>query len=205
MDNFDITHPLTAKLLSRQVANNKNDYNAFINLLYEDLEKCFECLEEEANEHHNKDETGISSSVKMYLRGAKYRCSTETNSNGHVDLTVEENGFKWLGEAKIQKGSQWTFHGFQQLTQNYSTGRRNASHGAIIVYNKNRKNSRKCAEEWRSCIEKQPLQIQCLDYKPGGYFDMVLSEHPRSGEPYYIRNFFVTLHYTPSKNIGEGS
>lgn len=200
---LDITNPLISNLLSRQVAINENDYGAFVETLYIELVRCFGKLEEEANQHSKKDETGISSTVMMFLTGARYRCSTETNSNGHVDLTVEEGDFKWLGEAKIHKGNEWTHHGFDQLVTNYSTGRPNACHGAIIVYNlKKRKTSVKCAQEWREYIEKMPLNIQCSDYKPDGYFDMVLPEHTRSGRPYHIRSFFVNLQYTPSAEIG---
>ena len=200
---FDVTNPFIAKLIARQAALNENDYSAFIELLYDELITCFSKLEEEANQHRGKDETGVSSAVMMFLAGAKYRCSTETNSNGHVDLTVEEGHFKWLGEAKIHKGNEWTHHGFDQLVTNYSTGRRNACHGAIIVYNmKKRKNTVKCAEEWREYVEKMGLDIECSDYQLDGYFDMVLPTHTRSGSAYYIRNFFVNLQYTLSKDIG---
>lgn len=201
---IDVTNPYTASLLSRQVAVNENDYDGFIKNLYSELIRCFENLEEEANQHNQKSETEISSSVKMFLRGARIRCTTETNSNGHVDLTVEESDFKWLGEAKIHKGNEWTYHGFDQLVTNYSTGKPNACHGAIIVYNtKKKKSSAQCAEEWRECIEEIPsLEVECFDYQPNGYFDMIVPKHPRSGFPYYIRSFFVTLHYTPSKDIG---
>lgn len=204
MFGIDVTNPFFANLLSRQVAINTNDYGVFIESLYIELIRCFEKLEGNANQHVEKDETGISSEVMMFLEGARYRCSTESNSNGHVDLTVEEGQFKWLGEAKIHKGNEWTFHGFEQLVMNYSTGRPNACHGAIIVYNtKKKKSSMKCAKEWREHIENEPLNVTCSEYQPDGYFDMVLPEHSRSGAPYYIRNFFVTLHYTESDKIGK--
>lgn len=202
MSEFDITNPLNISFLNRQIANKENDYDKFIDELYKELIACFESLEEEANEHHDKGETGISSSVKMYLKGAKYDCTTETNSNGHVDLTVRENRFKWLGEAKLHRGNSWTYHGFNQLTENYTTGRPNASRGGIIVYNTTvKKPSTQCAEEWKQYIEQKPLSVTCSDYNANGYFDMVIPKHPRSGLPYYIRNFFVTLHYTPSEKV----
>lgn len=200
---LDITSPFVANLLARQVAVNTGDYSSYIEVLYSELVRCFTKLEEEANQHSEKDETGVSSAVMMFLEGARYNCSTETNSNGHVDLTVTEGDFKWLGEAKIHKGNEWTYHGFDQLVTNYSTGRPNSCHGAIIVYNmKKRKNSVKCAEEWRDYVEKMPLNIECSDYQPNGYFDMVLPTHTRSGAPYHIRNFFVNLQYTKSVDIG---
>lgn len=200
---FDITNPFIANLLARQVAVNDGDYGSYIELLYSELSRCFAKLEEEANQHSGKDETGVSSAVMMFLEGARYPCSTETNSNGHVDLMVEEGGFKWLGEAKIHKGNEWTYHGFDQLVANYSTGRPNACRGSIIVYNmKKRKNSVQCAEEWLEYIKNMPLNIECSDYQHDGYFDMVLPIHPRSGAPYHIRNFFVNLQYTPSKELG---
>lgn len=200
MSEFDITEDSNVNFLSRQVANRTNNYELFLEGLYNALDDCFAHLEKNANHHQGDGETKISYVVQTILNTKNYNCEFETNRNGHVDLLVKENKFEWLAEAKIHGGNVWTYHGFRQLTENYTTGRPGTNHGGIIVYNLTKqKPSTKCAAEWREYIESQPIEVECKDYTPYGYFDMTIMEHPRSGFPFHIRNYFVNLQYTPSE------
>ena len=199
MNDFDITDDSNVALLSRQVANNSDNYQLFLNGIYNALDNCFAYLEKNSNEHQGEGETKISYAVKTYLNGKDYNCESEVHSNGHVDLVIKENKFEWLAEAKLHKGNEWTYHGFRQLTENYATGRPNTNHGGIIVYNLTRKKpSTQCAKEWREYIESRDIEVECEEYSTSGYFDMTVKEHPRSGQPFYIRNYFVNLQYTTS-------
>lgn len=202
MSQFDITEESNVDLLSRQVANNSDDYQLFLDRVYIALDNCFAYMEKNSNEHQGEGETKISYAVKTYLNGKDYNCESEIHSNGHVDLIIKENKFEWLAEAKLHKGNVWTYHGFRQLTENYATGRPGTNHGGIIVYNLTKgKMSTKCAEEWRAYIESKSIETKCSPYMPHGYFDMTIPQHPRSGYPFYIRNYFVNLQYTPSEEF----
>lgn len=202
MSDFDITEESNVDFLNRQVANNSSDYQLFLDRVYSALNNCFAYLEKNSNEHQGEGETKISYAVKTYLNGKDYNCESETHSNGHVDLIIKENKFEWLAEAKLHKGNEWTYHGFRQLTENYATGRPGTNYGGIIVYNLTKgKMSTKCAEEWRVYIEAKPLKVECSPYTAHGYFDMTIPQHPRSGYPFYIRNYFVNLQYTRSENF----
>lgn len=206
MSDFDITEDSNVNFLSRQVANNSGNYEQFLEGLYYALDDCFQHLEKNSNHHQNDGETKISYMVQTILHMKNYNCEFETNRNGHVDLLVKENKFEWIAEAKIHDGNTWTYHGFRQLTENYGTGRPGSNYGGIIVYNKTKlKSSTKCAKEWREYIESQPIGIECKEYSPYGYFDMTIKEHPRSGLPFHIRNYFVNLQYTPSEDFDKKS
>lgn len=201
MPQFNLDNAFRERLLANQVANEHNDYSLFLKTVHCEIDRAIEFMEENSNLLYNDDEDKLSFSIISQLRGARISCTSETNSNGHVDITIIDGKFKWLAEAKIQKGTDWTNHGFNQLTQNYSTGRKHACHGGIIVYNKlKHKNSKQCAKEWRNFLENSEIDVECQDYQ-NGYFDFTMKEHPRSGEPYHIRNYFVNLNYTPSKEI----
>lgn len=202
MSEFDITEESNVDFLNRQVANNSGDYQLFLDRVYSALDNCFAYLEKNSNEHQGEGETKISYAVKTYLNGKDYNCESEVHSNGHVDLFIKENKFEWLAEAKLHKGNEWTYHGFRQLTENYATGKPGTNHGGIIVYNLTKgKMSTKCAEEWRAYIESKPLNVKCGPYTPDGYFDMTVPEHPRSGYPFHVRNYFVNLQYTRSEDF----
>lgn len=213
MTGIDITDELNTDLLNRQVANNiTGDYKPFLSKINRTLLKCFEHMEENANMHYAEDENAndsdgevkLSYIIQTFLKGADIPCSTEQNSNGHVDLTIAEGGFKWLGEAKIQKGESWSYHGFRQLTENYSTGRSNAKYGGIIIYNKlKRKSSKACAEEFKIYLLDKHGNLNFKDFTENCYFDLTMPEHPRSGNPYHIRTYYVNLHYTESKEFDK--
>lgn len=201
MPQFNLDDNYRKSLITRQNAHHSNHYGYFLTMVHDELDRAIEKIEENANLYHDDGEVKLSSHIELQLHGARINCKSETNSNGHVDLTVIDGDFKWLAEAKIHKGNEWTYHGFQQLTENYSTGRKNACHGGIIVYNKLvNKNSKQCAQEWLEYIESSSIEIECQEYQ-NGYFDFTIKEHPRSGEPYHIRNYFVNLKYTSSENV----
>lgn len=202
MSDFDITDDLETDLLERQVAQNTNDYSLFVQNIYKNLDECFRILEVNSKHHVDDGEDRITYVIRMFLHGRNIPCTFETYSNGHVDMTITENNFSWLAEAKIHKGNKWTNHGFKQLTYNYSLAKPGCDHGALIIYNKKeRKNSKQCANEWREFLEQLGLGANCQDWNPNGYFDFSIPEHPRSGNPYYVRSYFVNLQYTESDDI----
>ena len=201
MSGIDITSDLNADLINRQVANNiTGDYRYFLSKINSNLLRCFEGMEEDANTYQKDGEVELSRSIRQFLRGAFIPCTTETNSNGHVDLTISQGKFTWLGEAKIQGGEKWSYHGYRQLTENYSTGRKHAKYGGMIIYNKLKsKSSKACANDFKEYLSEKHSDLEFQDFTDDCYFDMTLPEHPRSGNPYHVRAYYVNLHYTESE------
>lgn len=202
MDGINLLDDEVTLQLKLRNANNRNDYYAFVVELYEQLDSCFAVMARNCNLLHDKKETDITNRIEMFLEGAKIPCRVEANSNGHTDLNISYGKFVWLGEAKLHKGEKWTYHGFRQLTENYSTGLGLENRGGIIVYNTTKgKSSEDCAKEWQDYIVEKVPDIQCDDYCDMGYFDMVMPKHPKTKNPYYLRNYFVNLQYTKSKEF----
>src|SRR5262249_36571844 len=100
------------------------------------LERAVSGLEQNKQKFDKLDEDGLSSALALALSMPGLTVTRETNSNGHVDLTIEADhcipARKKLGEAKIYNGPAYHFKGLEQLLGRYSTGRE--GRGLIIVY-----------------------------------------------------------------------
>lgn len=109
-----------------------------------DFEKAFEALLQKAvigletnkTNFEHLDEEGLSAVLALALTMPGLAVTQETNSNGHVDLTIEAEhcmpSRRKLGEAKIYKGPAYHFDGVEQLLGRYTTGRE--GRGLLVVY-----------------------------------------------------------------------
>lgn len=101
------------------------------------LDRAVRDLEASKKSFTSLGEDGLSSALAMGLSSFPFISATrETNSNGHVDLTIEI-GFgpklrRKLGEAKIYGGPAYHVKGLQQLLDRYTTGRE--TRGLVIEY-----------------------------------------------------------------------
>jgi hypothetical protein len=100
-----------------------------------EFEKAFITILEGAVSHLEKnnknfaklDEEGLSDALAGCLTMPGITVTQETNSNGHVDLTIEADHCTparvKLGEAKIYKSPSYHIKGISQLIGRYTTGR----------------------------------------------------------------------------------
>jgi hypothetical protein len=121
---------------------------AYIDLLTaetnEEFEAAFTVVFEGAVHHLEKNkrnfqtlrEEGLSGVLAAALTIPGLTVTQETNSNGHVDLTIEADHCTpariKLGEAKIFSSPSYHFKGIGQLLGRYATGRE--SNGLLINY-----------------------------------------------------------------------
>jgi hypothetical protein len=100
------------------------------------LEKAVSGLEQNKKKFESLDEDGLSGALALALSMPGLTVTRETNSNGHVDLTIEADhcspARRKLGEAKIYDGPAYHFMGLEQLLGRYTTGRE--ERGLLIVY-----------------------------------------------------------------------
>lgn len=93
-------------------------------------------LEQNSKEFNELGENGLSSVLAGKLSCPGLSVTRETNSNGHVDLTIEAEHSTpprtKLGEAKIYDGPKNHFGGLNQLLSRYTTGRE--TRGLVITY-----------------------------------------------------------------------
>lgn len=100
------------------------------------LEKAVSHLEMNRKNFRQLDEEGLTAALAGKLSMPGLTVTQETNSNGHVDLTIEADHCtpqrKKLGEAKIYAGAAYHISGIEQLLGRYTTGRE--GRGLLVVY-----------------------------------------------------------------------
>lgn len=100
------------------------------------LERAIHHLEKNKKNFQSLDEEGLSGVLAGALSIPGLTVTQETNSNGHVDLTIEADHCTpiriKLGEAKIYSSPSYHIKGIGQLLGRYTTGRETA--GLLINY-----------------------------------------------------------------------
>ncbi|MGD0696917.1 MAG: hypothetical protein ABSB82_19035 [Terriglobia bacterium] len=100
------------------------------------LGKAISLLETNKKNFESLGEEGLTAVLAAGLSIPGLTVTQETNSNGHVDITIEADycspARKKLGEAKIYDGPQYHIDGLQQLLGRYTTGRE--TRGLLIAY-----------------------------------------------------------------------
>jgi hypothetical protein len=122
-----------SQYLDLLTADTEDDFEAAFNAI---LEKAVYHLEKNKKNLEKLDEEGLSCVIAGALMIPGLDVTQETNSNGHVDLTIEAVYCipirRRLAEAKIYNGPQYHFQGLTQLLKRYTTGREGS--GLILVY-----------------------------------------------------------------------
>jgi hypothetical protein len=100
------------------------------------LERAVHHLEKNRKNFQSLDEEGLSGALAGALSMPGLTVTQETNSNGHVDLTIEADHCTpirvKLGEAKIYSSPSYHIKGIGQLLGRYTTGRETP--GLLINY-----------------------------------------------------------------------
>jgi hypothetical protein len=91
------------------------------------LEGAVQHLEKNKKNFETLDEEGLSAALAGRISIPGLTVTQETNSNGHVDLTIEADHCSparvKLGEAKIYSSPSYHIKGINQLIGRYTTGR----------------------------------------------------------------------------------
>lgn len=163
------------------------------------IEAAIADIEENAKDidpEHKMPENGLSYVLASKIGMPGIIVSRETNSNGHVDLTIEVEssltGRKRLGEAKIWKGSSYHLEGLDQLLNRYATGR--CDSGFMFSYVK----EAKIKEKFESLKNKMDAERPCeqtdpCQNHPFAKWALVSKHKHRSGETLRVVHFGCNL------------
>jgi hypothetical protein len=121
--------------------------DGFIKAVEKLLEESIDHLEKNAKNYGKLGETGLSAVVVAYVNRFGIRADNEPNSNGHVDIHIE-NAFRRAlsvcGEAKVYDGPVYHVIGLGQVLD-YATGR--CRFGFVIEYVKSSGTAAGAADE----------------------------------------------------------
>jgi hypothetical protein len=169
----------------------------FIKRLYKELNAIIDGLERSASFRQDDPEDRITIDVVLSLRRAGYYATHDEFSKGHSDITVTQDSYKWLGEAKIHKDYAWLLEGLNQLQKRYATGREAGS--GLLIYIKG-SNAQAVLDEWRRRLEEKKdcnlLSTEDADKEEKLVF---WSSHTHEGSGLQIRtkHLGVSLYHSP--------
>jgi hypothetical protein len=162
------------------------------------LAKTVDHLESNSKNFSSLGETGLTAAFVGRLSGFGLRVTQETNSNGHVDVTITGHlcspEQKRLGEAKLYKGYAYHIGGLEQLL-GYMTGR---ASGYLLNYVR-KQNIATLIEQLREKMNERLPHGQtgsCTDHKLKWSFSS-LHDHS-SGEPVRVSHIGFNIH-SPSR------
>jgi hypothetical protein len=166
---------------------------AYLDLLtsetVEEFEAAFTELLEGAVTHLEKNRTnfaslgevGLSAVLAGSLTMPGLTVTQETNSNGHVDLTIEADqctpARKKLGEAKIYSGPSYHIKGIGQLLGRYTTGRETP--GLLINYVR-KKDIKGITAKLRAIMDKKRPEKQTGPCEDGKLLWSLVTRHKHS-------------------------
>ena len=153
-------------------------------------------LEKNGKNFESLSETGLSAALAGILTMPGLRVTQETNSNGHVDLTIEAEHCTparvKLGEAKIYASPSYHMKGVSQLLERYTTGRELP--GLLINYVR-QKDIKGITEKLRVALDKKRPENQvsaCEDHKLK--WSLTTKHKHRSGEVVSLYHVGCNLH-----------
>ena len=171
----------------------------------QEFEQAFTVILEEGISHLEKNkrqfvalsECGLSAVIAASLTMPGLRVTTEANSNGHVDLTIEADHCVpkrvKLAEAKIYAGPAYHVKGIGQLLGRYTTGRETA--GLLLNYVR-QPDIKEVTRKLRADLnERKPVrQIgQCQDHTLKWSF--TTKHRHDSGEELSLAHVACNLHF----------
>jgi hypothetical protein len=169
------------------------------------LERSVAGLEVNKNNFVELDEEALSAILALALSTPGLSVTQETQSNGHVDITITADHCvplrKKLGEAKIWDGPEYHIKGIKQLLDRYTTGRE--GRGLVITYVKKRNikglftNLRKTMNEKRPCKQTADTIDHILKWS-------FISTHAHScGETLEVGHIGCNLYAEPAEEPAE--
>jgi hypothetical protein len=169
----------------------------FLKRLYTELNAIIDDLERSAPYRQRDGEDRITIDVVSNLRRAGYQATHDEFSKGHTDITVTQDSYKWLGEAKIHNGYAWLLEGLKQLLGRYATGRE-AGSGLLIYITGS--NAQAVLDEWRRRLEEnKDCDLVCTEDAEKEEKLVFWSAHTHKGSGLEVRtkHLGVSIYHQP--------
>lgn len=168
-----------------------------------EFETAFTTLLEGAVTHLEKNrknfaklgEEGLTGAFAGYLTVPGLTVTQESNSNGHVDLTIEADhctpARTKLGEAKIYSGPTYHIKGVGQLIDRYTTGRETP--GLLINFVRKR-NIKRITDNLQRMLDKKRPCKQIGKCEPHTLKWSLVTKHKHTtGEPVSLAHISCNL------------
>jgi hypothetical protein len=192
LQEFEDDIPGFARFPSRALAET---YDEFIKILYEDIDRIINLLQENPELYQNDQEDRLTIEIKNSLCHMGYDASHDTKIGEHADLVVKKKKFLWIGEAKIHSSYPYLWKGFQQLSTRYSIGDFYQKDGGLLIYVKG-KDAKNVVQKWQEYLTGKKLSdfsIRPCNMRDICFFSV--HKHERSGCNFTIRHMPIMLYF----------
>lgn len=171
-----------------------------LEILEEALAQCYSNLVDTRGLNESRGEDELSMQVANMLSTAGISARHDRHINGHCDIVVDaDNGFMWLGEAKVHKDYGWLDDGFLQLSTRYGTAMAGRDRGELIIYHR-AGDSLSVLEIWKSrLVAARPEVEVCADIVEPNLFFRTRHKCPNSGCTFHVRHAIIPLMHAPKK------
>lgn len=142
-------------------------------------------------------EDQLTNSLINVLLGMGFKPTHDTQIGGHCDIVIQfDDGFLWIGEAKIHGAYEWLLKGFNQLDSRYSTGMPGQDSGDLIIFVFEERIDR-VMEKWAEKLsaERPDVTMKTCERNPTRRISS--HRHERTGLPFRTRHIPVSLHFAP--------
>lgn len=198
------SQPGSVNFFRRTFASN---YEEFVEIFYDDLNDAIASLELNPQFHSDDNEDKLTDFLVNNLTHA-YSVAQGATGGGNKDITVKgkEQGWMWIGEAKIFKSITNLDEGFLQLTTRYRHADSTKNAAGVIAYTF-RSNAASHLATWQTALEGKVLSnfssTPCTK-KPGMAF-FSTHTHEASGVPMTIKHIAVSLFFEPKDKSARGA
>lgn len=190
---FELIGRKAPAYLDLLTATSDEEFEAAFTVL---LEGAVQHLEKNKKNFERLDEEGLSAVFAGSLTIPGLTVTQETNSNGHVDLTIEADhctpARTKLGEAKIYSGPSYHIKAISQLLGRYTTGRETS--GLLLNYVR-KKDIKGLTAKLRAAMDKELPENQtgpCEDHMLK--WSLVTKHQHSSGETVSLGHIGCNLH-----------
>ena len=189
----DLTSRLGEECVRLLMAGSESEFDEAFDVL---LQQAVEGLEQDKRNFQRLGEDGLSSVLALSLKTFGLIPTRETNSNGHVDITIEigicRPRRRLLCEAKIYDGYVYHIKGLEQLLGRYMTGREDG--GLLFAYVRNKNIAGLIKELREQMDDKKPLDQTCdTENNPRIKWSFISKHRHSCGEELKIRHIGCNL------------
>ncbi len=175
----------------------------FLRNFYKDIDKVISNIQENPKQRQKDTEDRLTIDIVNQLRCLGYDAEHDSEIGGHVDIVVRGSDFVWLGEAKIYRGNNYLWEGFQQLVTRYSIGDSNQENGGLLIYIREG-NASSIMENWQNyLLEKSLPNYSFRPCKMRSLAFISTHKHERSGQAFHVRHMPVMLQFSPKDKSGR--
>jgi hypothetical protein len=165
------------------------------------LDECYRHLADSCHLNRDHSEDALTIQICDMLQMCGINASHDTQIGGHCDVLVRaEDGFLWIGEAKIHSGAAWTYQGFLQLTTRYGRAQYGRDAGEVIIYHR-QKNSFKILADWKTYLQKNCADVVIDNERSDLQRLLFRTIHvcQASGLNFHTRHRIIPMYFNPAK------